>query len=121
MEQHHSVGRWLQQRCQSEHLSLRQAAARIGLSHATVGDIIRGGHPSPQSITKLAQAFSDGTNQRLALEDRLLVLAGYRTPPPERVSEALAQVIDKVGEFSEPQLKMMVSFANFLKSIEGGQ
>ncbi|GAI29335.1 unnamed protein product, partial [marine sediment metagenome] len=39
----------------------------------------------------------------------------------ERVSEALAQVIDKVREFSEPQLKMMVSFANFLKSLEGGQ
>ncbi|GAI43662.1 unnamed protein product [marine sediment metagenome] len=115
------VSQWLEDRCHREHLSLRQAAARTGLSHATVGDIIRGGHPSPQTITKLAQAFSDGTNQRLALEDRLLVLAGYRTPHPERVSEALAQVIDKVREFSEPQLTMMVSFANFLKSLEGGQ
>jgi len=88
------------------------------LSHATVGDIIKGKHPSPETIKKLAQGFGgDGT----ALEDHLFLLAGYRTQRPEEPSEALVELMDKVRQFSEPRLKMMVSFANFLKSIEGGQ
>jgi transcriptional regulator with XRE-family HTH domain len=92
-------------RCEREHLSLRQAVAKTGLNHATIGDIIRGRFPSPETIKKLAQGFGDGTNERVALEDRLLVLAGYRTPQPEE-------------ELSEPQIKMIVRFADFLIEIE---
>ena len=80
MEQHHSVGRWLKQRCQKEHLSLRQAAARTGLSHSTIQDIIEGRRPLPETIGKLAQGL--GGDGSLALEDRLMVLAGYRREEP---------------------------------------
>ena len=115
------LGQWLKDRCHREHLSLRQAAARTGLSHATIGDIIKDSHPLPETIVKLAQAFGgDGNNERLALEDKLLVLAGYRTERPrEKLSEPLAQLMDKVRGLSEPQIKMMINFADFLVEIGG--
>jgi len=73
------LGSWLHERCQEEWLSLRQAGAKTGLSHSTIEKIIKGASPSAQAIRKLAQAFSRGKNERLALEDHLLTLAGYRT------------------------------------------
>jgi len=36
------LGSWLAERCKQESLSLRQAAAKTGISHATVADIITG-------------------------------------------------------------------------------
>ena len=122
MEEQGSLSQWLEERCKHEHLSLRQAAARTGLSHATIGDIIKGGHPSPETIKKLAQAFSAGTNERQALEDHLLVLAGYRTPRPEgeELTESVAQLIDKVRQFNESQVKVIGHFADFVSEIDGG-
>ena len=64
--------RWLKERCEKGHLSLRQAVAKTGLSHATIGDIMKGKHPLPETIRKLAQGF--GEDGRLALEDQLIVL-----------------------------------------------
>jgi len=113
------IGQWLQERCQRERLSLREAAARTGLSHATISDTIKGSHPSAETMRKLAQAFGGDGHQRLALEDRLLVLAGYRTGRPrEKLSKPLAQLMDKVRQFDEPRLKMMTRFADFLAEIE---
>ena len=82
---------------------------------------IRGNHPSPETIRKLARGFAGGTNEMLALEDQLLILVGYRMPRPEgeEPSEALAHLLDKVRGLSQPQLEMMVSFADFLMEIEG--
>ena len=121
MEEQDKLGQWLKGKCKREHLSLRQAAARSSLSHTTIADIIKGDRPFPKTIIKLAQAFGgDGPNQRFALEDHLLVLAGYRTPrPQEELSEPLAQLMDKVKKFNDPQLKMMTRFADFLIEIEG--
>jgi len=115
------LGQWLAERCEREHLSLRKAGAKTGLSGAAIGDIIRGSRPLPETIRKLAKAFGgDGTNERLALEDRLLILADYRTSRPgEEVSQQLAQLMDKGEQLNEPQLKMMVRFADFLIEIEG--
>jgi len=77
------LGNWLEEKCQSEHLSSREAAARTGLSHATIRDIIKGNDPLPETIRKLARAFSaDGISS--ALEDYLLILAGYRTKPEKQ-------------------------------------
>ncbi len=120
MKEQGSLGQWLEERCGREHLTLREAAAKTGLSHATIGDIIKGNHPLPETIRKLAQGFSgDGTAERLALEDCLQVLAGYRTPRPEgeELNEPLSQLMDKVKQFSEPQVKMMCHFADFLAEI----
>ncbi len=119
MEEQGNLGQWLQAICRSEHLSLRQAAAKTGLSHSTIYQILNGGGAFPETIGKLAKAFADGTKGRLALEDHLLVLAGYRTErPEEELSEPLAHLIDKVKEFNQPQLKVMESFADFLTEIK---
>lgn len=120
------LGEWLEDRCRKEGLSLRQAAAKTGLSHATIGDIINGSHASPETIRKLAHAFSgSGDHQRLALEDELLVLAGYRSERLEGqdLSQPLAQLIDIMSKFSRPQLKIMAHFAEFIAEIpvKGGQ
>jgi transcriptional regulator with XRE-family HTH domain len=114
------VGLWLQQRCQEERLSLRQAAAKTGLSHSTIEKIIKGSSPSAQAIRKLAQAFSRGENERLALEDHLLTLAGYRTQrvSMNEMSLPMARLLDVVAPFSENQIKLMVDFANFLTDVE---
>lgn len=116
-----SIGEWLKERCFEEKLSLRQAAEKIGISHTTIGLIIKGAHAAPDTIRKLAAAFSgDGEYLCRALEDELLILGGYRTRPPssQQPSEPLARLMDLVAEFSEPQLKLMLRFAQFLGEIE---
>jgi len=120
MEHRSSLGQWLAERCEREHLSLRGAAARTGVSHATIGDIIKGVRPLPENIKKLAQAFGgDGPNQRFALEDYLLTLAGYRSErPQEELSEPMAELMDKANQLNDPQLNMMICFAGFLIETE---
>ena len=116
-----SVASWLAERCQKEGLSLRQAAAKTGLSHATISDIIKGNCPSPESIKKLAGAFSgNGDHHRLALEDKLLVLAGYRSerPKEKEISEPMGRLLDKLSHFDEAQLKIMGRFADFISQME---
>lgn len=114
------LGEWLKERCKVEGLSLRQAAAKTGLSHATIGDIIKGVSPSPESIQKLAHAFSGDGKERLALEDSLLILAGYRTQRPngQDLSQPQAKLIDMVSQFDEPKIKLMARFAEFLSEME---
>ncbi len=120
MEQTKTLGQWLVERCEQENLSLREAAAKTGLSHATIRDVMNNGRASAETIRKLAHAFGGDGNERLALEDLLLVLAGYRTPRDDRteLSQPLARLMDLVAEFSEPQLKMMARFAQFLGEME---
>ena len=114
-----SLGEWLRQRCKQEGLSLRQAARKSSLSHSTIAQIIDGSSASLDTIKKLAHAFGGNGRQGLVLEDKLLILAGYRTQRPgEELSEPLAQVLDKISSFSEPQLKIMLRFADFLSEME---
>ena len=121
MEKQTGLSQWLKDRCKAEGLSTRQAAAKTGLSHATISDIINGASlPSPETIKRLAKAFGEDGNERLALEDSLLILAGYRTQRPdgEDLSQPLARLMDKVANFSEPQLKLMARFAEYLADME---
>ena len=118
------LSQWLEEKCKQEHLSLRQAAAKTGLSHSTIDDVIKGGHPSAETIRKLAQGFGrDGINQRVALEDRLLMLAGYRTERPEgkERSEEFGRLMDKLKQLNEPQVKMVTRFVDFLIEIDWGR
>ncbi len=81
--------------------------------------MVNSGRASPETIRKLAQGFSGNGHQRLALEDHLLELAGYRTERSgEKLSEPRARLMDKVRQFDEPQLKMMMDFADFLVEID---
>ena len=116
MKDKDSLGRWLQGRCKSEHLSLREAGAKTGLSHSTIRDIIKGTRPLLETIEKLAGGF--GGDGSTALEDHLLLLVGYRTQQPDEPSWSLVELMDKVKGFSEPQLSMMNEFADFLAEIE---
>lgn len=110
-----SLAQWLKERCQEGHLSLRQAAAKTGLSHATIADIMRGKTVSGQTIKKLARSFGGDGHQGMALEDELLVLAGIRTPrSQEKLSQPLAQLLDRLSQISEPQLKLVGHFVDFL-------
>jgi len=117
-----SFSEWLGLKMETDRLSLRGAAAMVGISHGTIADILKGVSPAPETIKKLAKAFSnDGEKTRLALEDELLVLAGYRTERKEegKMNTNLARLMDEVGDFSEPQLRLMTEFAKFLKESEG--
>lgn len=116
-----TVGKWLEERCKEEHLSLRQAAAKADLSHATIADIIKGSQPSAETIRKLAIAFGgDGHHQKAVLEDLLLTLSGYRSNRKEEdLSEPLARLMDKISGFSDEQLKIMEHFADFITEKGG--
>jgi len=115
-----SLGQWLKDRCKAERLSMRQAAVKTGLSHATIADITKGTSPSPETIRKLAQAFGGSGNEKLALEDSLLILAGYRTPRSEgeEPSQLRGRLMDRLGQFSEPQIEIMMHFADFLAEMD---
>jgi len=110
------LGSWLKEKCQEEHLSLRQVGDKAGLSPSTVHTIIKGGHASAETVTKLAHAFSGDGNRKIALEDELLILAGYRTRH-EDISQPLAELLDIVNHFSEPQLKVVSAFAIYLTEV----
>ncbi len=123
MEEHSSgLGEWLKAKCDEEGLSLRQVATKVGVSHQTIAGLIDGKKALPQTIKKLAKAFGGDHHQRIALEDKLLCLAGYRTErPEEELSEPLARLSDKLGQFSEPQLMIMEHFADYISEIGGGK
>jgi len=115
------ISQWLKERCKSENLSVRGVATKTGLSHATIADIINGATlPSSETIKRLAQAFGEDGNEKLALEDSLLILAGYRTKRPngQDISESVARLLDKVADFDENQLKLMAQFAEYLAGME---
>ena len=111
-----TLGQWLEEKCREEGLSLRQASIKIGISHTGISDIIKGTNPSPETIRKLSQAFSQsGDHLRQALEDKLLTLAGYRSERKrDEVNESMAMLLDKLSNFSEPELKVMGRFADFI-------
>ena len=61
----------------------------------------------------------EGKSDTAPLEDKLLILA-YRTPrPEEELSEPLAQLMDKIRQFNESQIKIMGHFADFVSEIDG--
>lgn len=110
---------WLTETCEKERLSLREAAAKTGLSHGTIRDLKNGVCPSTGSIKKLAEGFSEDIHERLSLEDHLLILAGHRTPRPgQELSRHLARLIDRLSYFDEAQLQMMVRFAEYLTGTD---
>lgn len=113
---------WLEKRCRAERLSYRQAAAKAGLSHATIAAIRKGARPSAATIVKLAKAFSDdGPNQKGVLEDHLLSLCGYRSSRPEvTLNEPLARVLDKLSNFDEEKLKLIEYFIDFSATLGNG-
>ena len=113
---------WLTGVCQEAGLtSLRQTSLKTGLSHATIADILSGNRPSPETIRKLAGTLShDGINEKIALEDHLLVMAGYRTPRPEgeEPSPLLSRLMDTLAQFDDPQIRLVAHFAEFLSKME---
>ncbi|MBA7554480.1 hypothetical protein ES705_47101 [subsurface metagenome] len=120
MEEQSSLGQWLKAKCDDERLSLRQVATKVGVSHQTIAGLMNGKKALPQTIKKLTKAFGGDHHQRIALEDKLLCLAGYRTErPEEELSEPLARLSDKLGQFSEPQLMIMEHFADYISEIGG--
>ena len=114
------LSEWMEERCRNEKLSLRGAAGRTGLSHATIAEIIKGVSPTPESIRKLAHGFGGNGKEGLALEDHLLTLAGYRTERPagQEISPPMGRLLDSVAGFDDSQLVLMSRFAEFLAGRE---
>ena len=114
-----NLGEWLKAKCDGDRLSLRQVAKKAGLSHQTIAGLMDGKRALPQTIKRLAKAFSDDHHQTIALEDKLLCLAGYRTErPEEELSEPVARLLDKLGQFNQSQLMIMEQFADFISKTE---
>ena len=114
------LGEWLKAKCAEEGISLRQVATKVGVSHQTIAGVMNGKEALPQTIKKLARAFGGDHHQLIALEDKLLVLVGYRSERPgEAPSEAFGWLMDKVQKFDEPRLKIMGQFADFVSEIDG--
>lgn len=111
------LARWLEEQCREEHLSLREAGKKAGLSHSAIHDIMKGGHPSAKSLIKLATAFSNNNHhKRGALEDELFILAGYRSEHAH-VSGPVAELMDIVSGFSKSQLSVVRAFATYLAEV----
>jgi len=110
------LGDWLKETCKKQGLSQRQVAARTKLSHGTIAGIVNGSHPSARTIEKLAECFAEKGYEyaRLALEDKLLVLAGYRTPRSEGQSLNYARLKNAACHLCEPQLTLLMRFAELL-------
>ena len=113
MKEQSSLGQWLEQRC--KRLSLRQAAAKAGLSHQTIASIIAGNRPLPETIEKLAQGFGGNGKKRLALEDRLFVLAGYRR---EQTREAYVKIIPLLRPEHQHIIEVLVVELAKIEGIE---
>jgi transcriptional regulator with XRE-family HTH domain len=113
-------GEWLRETCRAEGLSLREAAAKAGLSHSTIADIVKGSSPTPETIKRLAHTFGGNGRQKLALEDSLLILAGHRTERPngEDLRRSLAKLVDTVSGFSDAKIDMVTRFAEFVAELE---
>ena len=109
---------WLVRKCRERGLSLRKASIKAGLSTATIAALVGGVHPRPETIKKLARFFSgDGASiaEVMALEDHILVLAGYRSPAPEaKYSEALGRVVAKLRGCEEREILLVEHFIDFL-------
>ncbi len=109
---------WLVRKCRERGLSLRKASIKAGLSIATIAALVRGAHPRPETIKKLARFFSGegaGVSEIAALEDHLLILAGDRTPTPEaKYSEALSRVVAKLRGCEEREILLVEHFIDFL-------
>ena len=114
-----ALGAWLKERCKKERLSLRQAAVKASLSHATISDIINGNRPSAATIVKLAEAFGNGDNQKAELKDQLLSLSGYRGDQNEgETSDPMSRVIDKLKQLNPAQLEMIEHMAGFITKAD---
>lgn len=110
---------WMGERCKNEGLSYRKVAAMAGISHATVADIIKGARPSATTIMKLATAFGGNGHQRMALEDILLGLCGYKSMNSAFISEPLGRLLDKVKHFDESQIEVIEHFVDFVAKVGG--
>lgn len=116
----HGLGVWLEERCRSRGLSLREAASITGLSHTTIKGVMSGLRPSAETLRKLAQGFGgDGQHKRSVLEDQLFTMAGYKTSVDgEKMSEAMGELIDKLSGMDDRQLKLMSHFVDFISGAE---
>jgi transcriptional regulator with XRE-family HTH domain len=116
MEKQYELGQWLSDRCRREHLSLRKAGAKTGLSGATIAQVVKNSRASPETIRKLARGF--GGNGRLALEDYLLTLAGHRSKQPEGEELTYLEVVPLLSPEYQHILEVLVGELAQIEGIE---
>lgn len=117
MENKTGLAQWLENKLNQEHLSLRQASFRVGLSHATLADILHGSHPLPGTLKKLAKAF--GGPCRLALEDHLFALTGYRSDRMTEAGPYFLEIIPLLSAEHQHVVEVLVRELAKVEEIEG--
>jgi len=113
-----AIGQWLEEKCKAEHLSFRQVATKTGVSHQTIAGIINGTSPSIETIKKLARSFSGNGTLRLALEDHLFALAGYRERPEELSGQNYLGIIPLLSPQHQHILEVLVRELAKIEGIE---
>jgi len=108
-----TLGSWLGQKLKEEHLSLREASEKTGVNHQTINSIIKGNRALADTVVKLACAFAGEGNERKALTDELLALAGYRIRGTD-ISLPMAKLLDIVSDFPEAKILVVIAFAEYL-------
>lgn len=110
------LGKWLKVKCEEERLSLRQVAKKAGINHGTIANLANGKRVLPQTIKLLAHTFGGNGHHRIALEEKLMYLAGYRIQEPE-INPPLAELLDIAETLSESELKLLNDFAIYIKNM----
>lgn len=116
-----NIADWLTRKGEQEHLSMRQMADQVGVSHATLAQAKKGVH-TVATVLKIAAGFSkEGTVERTVLEDQLLALCGYRSKKPVlQTSEPMVRLIDMLSKLDDEQLRLIEVIIDFCVSLGDG-
>lgn len=112
------LGQWLKEKCKAEHLSFRQMATKVGVSRQTICGLINGTSPSIETIKKLARSFSGNGTLRLALEDHLFALAGYRERSEELSGQNYLGVIPLLSPQHQHIIEVLVTELAKIEGVE---
>jgi transcriptional regulator with XRE-family HTH domain len=105
MEDEISLGEWLRREREQRRLSIRQLAARAGMSHASLSNIENGLHGvKRENAQKLAAALSEGLSdpsERERLARELLTLAGFASAPEVTYEPDIETILGHIEGYSD--------------------
>lgn len=109
-----AFGQWIEDKCKNDHPSLREIAHKVGVSHQTIAGLKAGKRPLPETIEKLARAF--GGKRWLALQNYLLVLAGYKAEDSSQ-----PDLLEKASLLSPQHQRILEVLVEEFTKIEGSK
>jgi transcriptional regulator with XRE-family HTH domain len=105
MDDELSLGEWLRRERERRRLSIRQLAARAGMSHASLSNIENGLHGvKRENAQKLAAALSEDVSdpsERERLARELLTLAGFASAPEITYEPDIETILGHIEGYSD--------------------